>query len=109
VLVHFWASWCPVCGLLDGAVAAIAEDHGVVTVATQSGGPHELRRYTTQAGQAFPVIANPTGQIAGRWGVVDVPATFVVDASGRIRDAVVGIVTQPGLRWRWWRAGPASP
>lgn len=109
VLVHFWASWCPVCGLLDGAVAAIAEDHAVVTVATQSGGPHELRRYMTQAGHAFPVIADPTGQIAGRWGVVGVPATFVVDPSGRIRDAVVGFATQPGLRWRLWRAGPASP
>jgi thiol:disulfide interchange protein len=39
VLVHFWASWCPVCGLMDGAVAAIAQDHAVVTVAMQSGGP----------------------------------------------------------------------
>ncbi|HSO83619.1 protein disulfide oxidoreductase [Thiocapsa sp.] len=109
VLVHFWASWCPVCGLMDGAVAAIAEDHAVVTVAMQSGGPHELRRYMAQTGHAFPVIADPTGEIAGQWGVVGVPATFVVDPWGRIRDAIVGIATQPGLRWRLWRAGPASP
>ncbi|EGV18333.1 protein disulfide oxidoreductase [Thiocapsa marina] len=108
VLVHFWASWCPVCGLMDGAVAAIAEDYAVVTVAMQSGGPQELRRYMAETGHAFPVIADPTGQIAHRWGVVGVPATFVVDPSGRIRDAVVGIATQPGLRWRLWRAGPAS-
>jgi peroxiredoxin len=109
VLVHFWASWCPVCGLMDGAVAAIAEDHTVVTVAMQSGDPHELRRHMAETGHAFPVIADPTGQIAHRWGVVGVPATFVVDPSGRIRDAVVGIATQPGLRWRLWRAGSAWP
>ncbi|WP_296808827.1 protein disulfide oxidoreductase [Thiocapsa sp.] len=109
VLVHFWASWCPVCALMDGAVAAIAEDHTVVTVAMQSGDPHELRRHMAETGHAFPVIADPTGQIAHRWGVVGVPATFVVDPSGRIRDAVVGIATQPGLRWRLWRAGPESP
>jgi peroxiredoxin len=109
VLVHFWASWCPVCGLMDGAVDAIARDHAVVTVAMQSGGADELRRYMAQTGHGFPVIADPTGQIADRWGVVGVPATFVVDPSGRIRDAVVGIATQPGLRWRLWRAGPALP
>ncbi|RKT45095.1 protein disulfide oxidoreductase [Thiocapsa rosea] len=109
VLVHFWASWCPVCGLMDGAVAAIAEDHAVVTVAMQSGGPHELRRYMAETGHAFPVIADSTGQIAHRWGVVGVPATFVVDSYGRISDAVVGIATQPGLRWRLWRAGSALP
>jgi len=106
VLVHFWASWCPVCGLMDGAVAAIAQDHAVVSVAMQSGGPRELSRYMAEAGHAFPVIADPTGQIAHRWGVVGVPATFVVDSSGRIHDAVVGIATQPGLRWRLWRRSP---
>ncbi|UHD15363.1 protein disulfide oxidoreductase [Thiocapsa bogorovii] len=109
VLVHFWASWCPVCGLMDGAVASIAEDYAVVTVAIQSGGPDELRRDMAESGHAFPVIADPAGWIADRWGVVGVPATFVVDSSGRIRDAVVGIATQPGLRWRLWRAGTRSP
>ncbi len=109
VLVHFWASWCPVCGLMDGAVAAIAEDHTVVTVAMQSGDPHELRRYMAETGHAFPVIADPTGRIAHRWGVVGVPTTFVVDPSGQISDAVVGIATQPGLRWRLWRAGSTLP
>jgi peroxiredoxin len=109
VLVHFWASWCPICGLMDGAVAAIAQDHAVVTVAIQSGGPGELRRDMAESGHAFSVIADPNGQIADRWGVVGVPATFVVDPSGRIRDAVVGIATEPGLRWRLWRAGSAWP
>jgi alkyl hydroperoxide reductase subunit AhpC len=37
------------------------------------------------SGHAFSVIADPNGQIADRWGVVGVPATFVVDPSGQIQ------------------------
>ncbi|WPL18762.1 Thioredoxin-like protein [Thiorhodovibrio winogradskyi] len=33
MLVHFWGTWCSVCRLMDGAIACIAEDHAVVSVA----------------------------------------------------------------------------
>lgn len=105
VLVHFWASWCPVCTVMDGAVAAIARDHSVVTVALQSGGTDALREWMREAGHAFPVIADPDGQHASLWGVRGVPASFVIDAAGRIRYSTVGASTEPGLRLRLWAAG----
>lgn len=108
VLVHFWASWCPVCTLMDGAIDAIARDHPVVTVAMQSGGPEELRGVMRKAGQEFPVIADPTGEIASEWGVVGVPSTFVIDAAGQIHHATVGVSTEPGLRLRLWLAARTS-
>jgi len=109
VLVHFWASWCPMCQLMDGAIESIARDHPVVTVAMQSGHPDELRRFMAEAGHTYPVIADPAGQIASRWGVVGVPASFVVDAAGRIRSSTIGVSTEPGLRFRLWIADQASP
>ena len=27
VLLHFWATWCPVCGLQEGSVESIAQDY----------------------------------------------------------------------------------
>lgn len=89
---------------MDGAIAAIAKDHPVVTVALQSGTHEELRRLMRDLGHDFPVIPDPDGQLAHRWGVSGVPTTFVVDAAGRIRQASVGVGTEWGLRLRLWIA-----
>ena len=38
VLVHFWATWCPICRTEQGTIASLAHDNpNVITVAMQSG------------------------------------------------------------------------
>ena len=110
VLVHFWASWCPVCRAMDGFVDAIARDHRVLTVALQSGEAGEILSYLEAADLDFPVVSDPDGAIARRWGVGGVPASFVIDSEGRIASATVGLSTEPGLRLRLWAAkGEETP
>lgn len=104
VLVHFWASWCPVCRVMDGSVARIAEDHSVISVAMNSGEPSEVLAAQNDSGHRFPTIADPDGRLAARWGVRGVPASFIVDAQGRIRFATAGMSSGPGLRLRLWLA-----
>lgn len=104
VLVHFWATWCPICRLGDGGIDAIAKDHRVLTVAMQSGDADEVGRFMATKGLDFPVVTDPDGEIAQRWGVVGVPATFVLDANGRIAYATRGASTETGLRLRLWAA-----
>ncbi|NEX19025.1 protein disulfide oxidoreductase [Thiorhodococcus mannitoliphagus] len=108
VMVHFWASWCPVCRVMDGAVEAISKDHPVISVALQSGGPGELRDFMHTSGLSFPVLPDANGEISSRWGVAGVPTTFVVDAAGQIRQATVGASSGPGLRARLWMASQAE-
>jgi thiol-disulfide isomerase/thioredoxin len=105
VLVHFWASWCPVCKLGDEAVDSIAEDFDVITIATQSGNSAEISKHLAREGLAFPAIADPYGELATRWGVPGVPASFILDRTGWIRFATVGHTTELGLRGRLWAAG----
>ncbi|MTW20195.1 protein disulfide oxidoreductase [Allochromatium palmeri] len=105
VLVHFWATWCPVCRITDGTIDAIADDHAVVTVAMQSGTPDEIRAYMREAGQDFRVISDPDGRLARAWGVAGVPTSVVIDGDGRIRSSIVGVSTGFGLRLRLWLAG----
>ncbi|WP_089725335.1 protein disulfide oxidoreductase [Candidatus Thiosymbion oneisti] len=105
VLVHFWATWCPVCRFGDDTIAAIAEDFNVITVAIQSGGAAEIMGHLSRASLSFPVIPDSDGVLATAWGVSGVPASFVLDGSGRIRFATVGYTTGIGLRGRLWVAG----
>ena len=104
VLVYFWATWCPVCRAQQGAVAAVAEDHPVVTVAMQSGGPAALRTHLAEQGVSFPTVPDPNGRLADRYGVAGVPMAFVVGPEGEVRFVTRGYTTGWGLRLRLWLA-----
>lgn len=106
VLVHFWATWCPVCRAEQGGIAAIAlHDPNVITIAMQSGKAEEVARHMQEQKIDFPVLNDPDGRIAGAWGVHAVPASFIIGTDGRIRFVEVGYTTETGLRLRRWLAG----
>ncbi len=108
VLVHFWAVWCPVCALEEGSIDAIAQDYQVITVAMHSGSDVEVASYLKESGLDFPVLNDPAGVYANRWGVTAVPASFVIDTDGRIRFTEIGYSTGIGLRIRLWLAERAE-
>ncbi|MGB5453676.1 MAG: protein disulfide oxidoreductase [Sedimenticolaceae bacterium] len=103
-LVHFWASWCPICRLEQDSIASIAGDSPVITVATTSGSPQEVEAYLAGEGLRMPVLMDEDGEIARSWGVSGVPATFVVDTGGDISHAGMGYSSELGLRLRLWLA-----
>ena len=107
VLVHFWASWCAICRAQHGSIEGVARDHAVVTVAMRSGDAAAVRGHLTEHAGTFAVLNDPSGALADRWGVRAVPASFIVDAQGRVRFVEVGYTTSWGLRWRLWWAGHA--
>lgn len=104
VLVHFWATWCSICRLEQGSIDALARDYPVITVAMQSGAESEVQRHLTEQGLSFAVINDPSGEIAKRWGVHAVPASFIVDAGNRVKFVEVGYTTDAGLRARLFMA-----
>ena len=106
VLVYFWATWCPVCRAEQSSIEAIAHDNpNVITVAMQSGGRDEVVKHLREQGLSFPVVNDPDGRVSAAWGVHAVPASFIVDTSGRIRFVEIGYTTGVGLRLRLWLAG----
>ncbi len=105
VLVHFWATWCPICRTEQGTINAIARDTpNVITVAMQSGSRDEVDKYLKQQGLNLPVLNDPDGRIAAAWGVHAVPASFIIDPDGQIRFVEIGYTTETGLRLRLWLA-----
>ena len=104
-VVHFWATWCPVCRLEQGMIDSLARDKPVITVAMQSGEAKEVLIYLREEGVDYPVLNDPNGTLARRYGVSGVPASFVLDSKGEVRFVTRGYTSGLGLRLRLWLAG----
>ena len=103
VLVHFWATWCPICQFENDSIAAIAKDYTVISIASWSEGEAAVQQYMQEQQLDMPVIVDEDGEWARLYGVSGVPTSFVVDAEGQIRFRERGFTTETGLRLRlWW-------
>lgn len=101
-VIHFWASWCPICKFMEGSIIDIAGEHKVVGIALQSGTLNEVISSMNEQGINYPVISDPLGDISRRFGVNAVPATFIVDERNNIRFVERGYSSEWGIRLRLW-------
>jgi thiol-disulfide isomerase/thioredoxin len=104
LVVHFWATWCGVCRAEQGSLDAIAREHAVLSIASQSGGAREVAAYVAEHGVETRVLVDASSALAKRYGVTAYPTTFVLDPEGNIRFREVGYTTELGLRARLWLA-----
>ncbi len=104
VLVDFFADWCPVCRIDQGAVQAVARHAAVVVVATQSKAA-AIRAFAKRHHWRTPVVFDPEGRLAERYGARVLPMAFILGPHGTIRFVVAGYTTEAGLRARLWLAG----
>jgi len=103
VLVHFWATWCPVCQFENSNIESLAADYQVVTIASWSGDEFQVKEYLKKENIKMPVIVDDTAEWASLYSVKSVPASFFVDASGEIQFIEKGYTSEAGLRLRlWW-------
>lgn len=105
VLLHFWASWCPMCELEQGSITGLSKDWKVITIAFQSGGAEETQRYMERKGISdWVTVVDEDGSLASQYGIKGVPTSYVLDEEGTIRFREVGLTSGWGLRLRLWLA-----
>jgi len=105
-LIHFWATWCPVCNLENDNIQAISEDYKVLNIAIQSGSDLEIYAYAEENNmKPNNIINDQSGSIAKLFGVKGTPSSFFVNTKGQIQFTEVGYVTTLGYRFRLWWAG----
>lgn len=105
VLIHFWATWCPVCKLEQYNIENISKDHFVVTIAMQSGNNDELSQFMQEEKLSFNVINDENGALSQTYNIRGVPISFIVNKENKIEFVEVGYTTEMGLRIRLWWAG----
>lgn len=110
MLLHFWASWCPICEIEQGSISKVVEQGWpMVTVAYSSGEAEEVKRYMERKGISnWVTIVDNDGELARQYGVIGVPTSYILDNEGSIRFREVGPSSSWGLRLRLWWADQFS-
>ncbi len=104
IMVHFWATWCPVCKAEADNIERLSAYYDVVTFAVKSGTEEELQHYMREHGMHYRVINDQDGKWAELFDVQGFPTTFVYDSNGRLSSSTVGYTSTAGLALRMWWA-----
>jgi cytochrome c biogenesis protein CcmG/thiol:disulfide interchange protein DsbE len=99
--INFWASWCEPCREEAPALERLARSLGngarIVGVNWDDGNS-EARAWIEKYGWTFPNLRDGEGTVGRDYGLRGLPATFIVDAHGRIADVLLGPQSESSLR-----------
>ncbi len=105
-LIHFTASWCPICRLQHETMRALSQEYTVIQIITQSGDRRQALAFARQHGMKLPLTVNdPDGRLLALFGSRAVPADFFVGRNGTIVLHEMGYTSGIGYRLRLWWAG----
>lgn len=115
VMVHFWASWCPICQLESDWVENIGRDYQldedvvIVKVATLDQPAAVAKAIEDEQMDTSNVWLDLNGQLLHAFGANAVPFTVFINAQGNVVTQEVGLTSAWGMRVRlWWSHYVAS-
>lgn len=103
LLIHFWATWCPICALEEQNIETISKDYQVITIATQSGSSEEIKEYLEKNNLSFKVVNDNLATLSREFNIKAFPTTFIYDKNQNLKFSEVGYSSTFGLKLRlWW-------
>lgn len=117
VVLNFWATWCAPCKEELPTLQTlhdISDTRTVVLTVNVREPAARAARYVQTTGMTFPVLSDPQGELAKRWGVTVYPTTVLIGPHGQARWRVMGDVDWSGAQANQWlmdlrRDGVAPP
>jgi cytochrome c biogenesis protein CcmG, thiol:disulfide interchange protein DsbE len=89
VYVDFWASWCGPCKQsfpwLDGLVREYQSQNFVVIGVNVDKDRDKAERFLTETPADFPILYDPTGQLATAYKIAGMPSGVLIDRTGHVR------------------------
>ena len=103
LVIHFWATWCPVCKIEAPNIQKISKDHNVITIASQSGTNEDIIKYLRENNLDFTFINDKDNSYAKKFNVTVFPTTLIYDKDKNLIFSEVGYTSTLGLYLRiWW-------
>lgn len=102
VYLDFWASWCGPCRQSFPWMDALQRRHGrerlVVLAVNVDEDAVAAGEFLRQHPAGFTVVFDPQGRAAERYALPGMPASFLIGADGRLRQAHLGFRVGDGER-----------
>ena len=105
VVLNFWATWCAPCKDELPTLQTlhdISDNQTVVLTINVREPAARAARYMQSTGMTFPVIPDPKGELAKRWGVTVYPTTVLMAPNGQARWRVMGDVDWTSAQAHAW-------
>jgi thiol-disulfide isomerase/thioredoxin len=96
VLVNFWATWCGPCrSEMPDLQKALGEtgDSVIVLGVNKAQELKEIAPFAEELRISFPLIANPAGDIAGRYAAQNLPTSYFINSDGTIGLKKTGVMS----------------
>ena len=100
LVVHFWATWCPICKLESANIERISLTHNVVSIAVKSGSNNDLTAFMQEHELSYKVIHDQAGELASKFNIEAYPTTLIYNGKGELKFTEVGYSTTLGLKAR---------
>ena len=101
VLVHFWATWCPICKIEASNINEIAKNYEVITIAVES---EHINTYVKEQNINFKVHHDKQSILAQKFNIEVYPTSLIFDKNQKLVFSDVGYTSTLGLSLRMWWA-----
>ena len=90
IMIHFWATWCPICKVEASNIQKISENFQVITIAVQSGSDTKIEKYQKEHSVNFMVINDKDSSLAKQFNISVFPTTIIYNKNGKAIFSDVG-------------------
>jgi thiol-disulfide isomerase/thioredoxin len=97
ILIHFWATWCPICKVEAPNIQKLSKDYEVITIAVQSGSKKEIEEYLVENKLTFNVVEDKDNFYSQKFNIKVFPTTLIYDKDKNLKFSEVGYSTTVGL------------
>lgn len=103
LIIHFWATWCPICRAELSNIEFISKHYQVLTVVVKSGNNDAIKEYASKHKLNFKILNDSDGDIARKFNVSMFPTTIIYDNGKNIAFVDTGYSSTIGIFLKvWW-------